>query len=117
MIVEPPVITQPPMNTTVLEGATVHFTCAAIGMPAPNIHWTALKNGVSVTINSNLYNISDITENQTVSILNLFKVTPAIAGTYTCIVNNTIGMDTRSAQLIVYSKLMKTILKFSYYMN
>ncbi len=105
------------MNTTVLEGATVHFTCAAIGMPAPNIHWTALKNGVSVTINSNLYNISDINVNKTVSILNLFKVTPAIAGTYTCIVNNTIGMDTRSAQLIVYSKLMKTILKFSYYMN
>ncbi len=117
MIVEPPVITQPPMNTTVLEGATVNFTCAAIGKPAPNINWTAHNNGVPITINSNIYFIYDITENRTVSMLILFKVMPAIAGTYTCIVNNTIGMDTQSAQLIVYSKLIKTILKFSSYRN
>ncbi len=106
LVPDPPAIIQPPINTTTSIGITIQFTCSAIGQPAPNIYWTAHRHGVSETIYSN-FSIRYISENETVSTLTLFRVTPAIAGEYTCIASNIIGTDTISAQLLVYSKLLK----------
>lgn len=82
-----PTITAQPANQTVIAGSTTTLSVTATGNPAVTYQWR--KDGV---------NLSGATSNA----LSLSNVTSANAGSYTCVITNTVGSITsNSATLTV----------------
>jgi sugar lactone lactonase YvrE len=82
-----PAITAQPANQTVIAGSTTTLSVTATGNPAVTYQWR--KDGV---------NLSGATSNA----LSLSNVTSANAGSYTCVITNTVGSITsNSATLTV----------------
>ena len=91
--VGPPIITSPPEDISVLSGANVTFFCVGLGAPEPELTW--VKD--SETIQQSKRVVIDAT----IGSLQLFLVTVADVGKYTCVYKNKLGEDRRSGVLRV----------------
>ena len=87
----PSFTTQPAANTTALAGATVTFTVAADGSPAPALQWR--KNGAALA-------------GQTTATLTLNAVQAADAGSYTCVATNSAGTATSNAAALTVNAVV-----------
>ena len=91
------------MDTTINETETLELTCAAFGVPIPNITWISpadVQFSTVVTDNTTAYT--------TTSILTVFNAMSSSEGVYTCMASNTIREDQQtSATVIVQSKLLE----------
>ncbi len=85
-----PTITTQPSSQTVNAGASVTFTVAASGSPAPTFQWQ--KNGANVA-------------GATSATLSLSNVQAADAGTYTAIATNSAGSATSSGAVLTVQTL------------
>jgi hypothetical protein len=81
----PPAFTTQPQSQTVVVGATVTFTAAASGTPAPTLQWK--KGGVEIS-------------GQTGATLTLNNVQVADAGSYTVVATNAVTSTTSSAAVL-----------------
>lgn len=82
----PPEITSAPSAQTVRSGQAAAFAVVAAGSPAPSYQW--YRNGVAVA-------------GATQSVLALVGATAAQAGSYTCVVSNSIGSVTTEPVALV----------------
>jgi len=89
----PPIISSPPEDVSVLSGANVTFFCFGLGAPEPELTW--LKD--SETVQPSKRAVIDAK----IGLLQLFVVTVADAGKYTCVYKNKLGEDRKSAVLLV----------------
>ena len=106
-----PVITNPPMNQTVVDPDSAVFNCTATGLPRPNITWSIVQNGISTITSptSTDFTTSTIigTDDRLItSTLRISSVRPALAATYVCNASNIIRDDTAGATLVVHSKFI-----------
>ncbi len=83
-----PTITTPPASQTVEVGATVTFTAAATGTPAPTYQWQ--RNGGNLSNSSTVSGVTTAT-------LTLNSVTAADAGNYTVVATNSAGSTVSTA--------------------
>ena len=81
--------TQPAGTTTVLAGASVTFTAAATGNPAPTFQW---------------YKGTTLLTGQTAATLTIASPTLADAGSYTVVATNSLGSVTSSAAALVVNQ-------------
>ena len=81
-------------NVTLLIGSNLTLSCAAIGDPKPDFHWS--KNG-----SRNIPRARYLENNST---LVIDKVEIADEGVYKCTVTNRAGNDSSSAKVDVQSK-------------
>jgi uncharacterized repeat protein (TIGR03803 family) len=86
-----PVIVLQPTNQTVLPGAPVSFSVAAVGNTPYSYQW--LANGSNLANNATF---SGVTKN----IFTISNVSPANAGTYSVIVSNTLGSTTSTGAVL-----------------
>ena len=89
----PPIISGPPEDVSVLSGANVTFFCLGLGDPEPELTW--LKDSETVQPSKR----AEI--DTKIGLLQLFVVTVADAGKYTCVYKNKFGEDKKSAVLLV----------------
>ena len=94
-----PIIITPPMDSTVLLGDDVTFTCMAIGIPVPIITWSNDSND-SIPATSNT--VSGESTASTLTLKNLML--SDFNQSYTCIASNEHGTTSRSAVLIQESE-------------
>ena len=89
----PPIISSPPKDISVLSGANVTFFCLGLADPEPQRTWLKdseiIQESKRVAIDANTGS------------LQLFVVTVADAGIYTCVYTNKYGEDRKSAVLSV----------------
>ncbi len=83
-----PIITTQPLSQTVAAGASVSFSVAASGSPAPTFQWR--KAGVAIA-------------NATKATYTMAGVSAGDAGSYTVVVTNSIGSVTSSAATLTVS--------------
>ena len=76
----PPIITSPPKDISVLSGANVTFFCVGLGDPEPTLTWLKASETVRPS--------KRIAINDQMRSLQLFVVTVADAGKYTCVYKN-----------------------------
>jgi uncharacterized repeat protein (TIGR03803 family) len=86
-----PIITQQPASQTVLPGAPVTFTVAAVGTHPFSYRWQL--SGTNLTDNSNLSGSSTAS-------LAIGNATAPNAGTYTVVVSNTLGTATSTGAVL-----------------
>lgn len=89
----PPIIVSPPKDISVLSGANVTFFCLGLGDPEPKRTW--LKNSETIRPSKR------VAINNEMGFLQLFVVTVADVGEYTCVYKNKLGEDRKSAVLRV----------------
>lgn len=89
----PPIIISPPKDISVLSGANVTFFCLGLGAPEPTLTW--LKDSETIRRSKRVV----ITDEM--GFLQLFVVTVADAGKYTCVYKNKHGENRKSAVLRV----------------
>ncbi len=102
-----PVVTMPPVNTTVLAPGEAVFTCTVEGFPLPTITWvmvandnmeTTLMPGDNITIVDTLATASGVIS----SALTLRLTALQQSGRrYVCLATNTFGVDNESAILTI----------------
>ncbi|XP_066014896.1 hemicentin-1-like [Pocillopora verrucosa] len=81
-----PEISEPPIDTTKIEGQTVVLSCLVAGYPTPAVAWT--KNDVELNSIANLrLNVSSKNGNHTLKITDVQK---SDAGQYRCVANNSL---------------------------
>ena len=88
-----PFLTSPPVDQTANAGATVTFSAAAIGTPAPTWQW--FKDGVAIV-------------GATGTSLTVSNASSADAGRYTVAATNSAGTASADAQLFVATELSAT---------
>ena len=87
------------------ETNNIQFVCQAIGVPVPYIRW--YFNGAMVNLSdSSKYNSSSMYLNESVieSTLSISNTESSDVGRYTCVANNTIGINRTSGVLTVNGK-------------
>lgn len=90
-----PVVTSQPQSVRVVAGTDTSFAVAASGTPAPTYQWQRTIDGVTTPI-----------PGATTATLNLNNITADMAGTYSVLVSNSVGVATSAAaQLAVISPL------------
>ena len=81
-----PEISEPPIDTTKIEGQTVVLSCLVVGYPTPAVAWT--KNDVELNLTANLrLSVSSKNGNHTFKISD---VQNSDAGQYRCVANNSL---------------------------
>ncbi|CAH3163905.1 unnamed protein product [Pocillopora meandrina] len=81
-----PEISEPPIDTTKIEGQTVVLSCLVAGYPTPAVAWT--KNDVELNSIANLrLSVSSKNGNHTLKITDVQK---SDAGQYRCVANNSL---------------------------
>lgn len=81
-----PEISEPPIDTTKIEGQTVVLSCLVAGYPTPAVAWT--KNDVELNLTANLrLSVSSKNGNHTLKITDVQK---SDAGQYRCVANNSL---------------------------
>ncbi len=90
-----------------VSSSNVSFTCAASGLPRPNITWFFLSNDGSIMVSMNVdtddFAITTVAGDDVMSTLTLYDVQPYLSGTYTCDVSNGVGQDMAMAMLTIHS--------------
>ncbi|CAF3985915.1 unnamed protein product, partial [Rotaria magnacalcarata] len=94
---KPAKILKTPMNTSILEGGTVQFSCQVEGNPKPKIAW--LKDNKPLMAGKRFSTYFDQTTKT--SVLRLTDVCKDDQGYYTCIVDNPLNSDQSTATLQV----------------
>ena len=93
------------MDTTINETETLELTCAAFGVPIPNITWISpadVQFSTVMTDNTTAYTNT--------SVLTVLNTSSSSEGVYTCMASNTIGEDQQAnAAVIVQSELNANI--------
>ncbi len=87
IVIDPPIITTPPMSSTNLAGTTATFTVSASGTTPLSYQW--LKNGVGMTDGGNIFGSATAT-------LTLTNVSLSDAANYSVTVSNAAGSVTSS---------------------
>ena len=113
-----PTITSSDELVVVNEFDSASFQCNTTGIPRPGISWfrngTRLLNSSRISISSPLdsslpFNLYQVTQTLTINI-----TTDRDSGNYSCVGNNSVGMDTSTVALVVQCKCYKiTSLKLS----
>ncbi|CAF3722525.1 unnamed protein product [Rotaria socialis] len=100
---KPAKILKTPMNTSILEGGTVQFSCQVEGSPKPKIVW--LKDNKPLMAGKRFSTYFDQTTKT--SVLRITDVCKDDQGYYTCIVDNPLNSDqsTATLQVIPESKI------------
>ena len=83
-----------PVDTTVVLGESVTLECSGTGFPVPSITW--LKNGVKVQLGSDT-RVSQSSDGS----LYVRQVIEEDEANYTCLAENSAGIDTAFARLII----------------
>ena len=88
--------------------SNVSFTCAASGLPRPDITWFFISNDgsimVTMRVDTDNFIITTDGERQVMSTLTFYTVQPFLAGVYTCNVSNDVAEDITMATLTIHSK-------------
>ena len=106
----PASITTPPRNTTVVSPGNATLTCTADGVPAPNVTWTRVVDGMPVQLpemspdNTVIVSSTETDERTTVSTVSFFFTVTFIAAEYTCHALNLLGTDAQAAILTVHGE-------------
>ncbi|MDP3072585.1 MAG: MBG domain-containing protein [Opitutaceae bacterium] len=93
----PPTIVTSPSSQSATVGASVTFTVAATGQAPLTYQWR--RNGEAITGNASA---------QT-AVLTLTGLTTAAAGSYDCVVSNTVGSSTSAAAILTVAKAPATV--------
>ncbi len=111
----PPMVLDPPMNTTVSEGEDAIFTCRVSGRPRPSIMWLYLESLPDMMSMSTImpqplntdvnYRVDQIGmgDRELQSTLTVFSTLPSDTGFYVCFAENAVdgGIAMESASLTV----------------
>ena len=104
-----PVITTPPMNTTVLAPEQAVFMCIVEGFPLLTVSWVTISNDNDAEITLTPSDNIDIIENRSMSTLTstltLLLTSPRQSGRYMCVTSNVLGEDNATALLTVNGEL------------
>ncbi|XP_022800131.1 hemicentin-1-like [Stylophora pistillata] len=88
-----PEISQPPSNTTKVEGQTVVFSCVVAGYPKPDVAWTKDGDKLDIAVDFRS-NFSSKDGEHSLSIAN---VQQSDTGQYRCVANNSLGTSTSTS--------------------
>ena len=104
-----PIITKTPTNLTVQVLNNQTFSCSAVGLPRPKIHWIIQTSNNSIPIvfyTTDQYSITHTNygDQGSSSSLNIFYASPTEVADYVCVATNVIGEATAHAHLTVYGK-------------
>ncbi|KAK3506808.1 hypothetical protein QTP70_028372 [Hemibagrus guttatus] len=91
----PPTIRRSELELWVLENTRAMLSCAAEGVPQPVLSWE--KEGITLTVTTGTFTILSSGE------LVLENAQPEDAGSYTCVATNTVGQDSQTIDLSVYT--------------
>ena len=97
------------------ENTPVTFRCTATGIPTPDITW--YRNGSSllsssdprITVGPPSQQLLSSGLYQVVQTLTITNTADSDSGSYSCVGNNTVSMDTSTFELVVRSKLADSI--------
>ena len=92
-------IIQPLQPLIELAGSTAKFICSAVARPQHTTEW--LKDNVQLS-NSSKYQITGL--GTPTSILNIFNLSLADSGNYTCVADNVHGNASTSDELLIQGK-------------
>lgn len=94
-------------GTALMEtGSTAVFTCRAIGLPVPVIHWI-LPSGERINGSVNDTRVK-FDPSGSVAVENLI---PSDSGTFTCLASNPRGYDAASVRLSIYSNAVSVLVR------
>ena len=111
-----PEIIIPPDDTIVINGSKAVLNCTIVSDPLPSISWFVsgvnisllLSNGLTIPfnqqgeINDSLVTDTNLNNTTIYSSLELMEAVSFVAGNYTCIASNILGIISSTATLIVY---------------
>ena len=104
--VVPPVITTPPVSSTVLVNTSAQFQCCSSGVPLPVVHW--VKNGTLVDADERInFAITEAVNHNCSQLIISNPVFPD-RGEYTCHASNVLAEElmatSNSVELVVQCK-------------
>ena len=106
-----PEISEPPIDTTKIEGQTVVLSCLVAGYPTPAVAWT--KNDVELNSIGNLrLSVSSKNGNHTLKITDVQK---SDAGQYRCVANNSLQTSKSSPSALTVQCEFKSIFEALHY--
>ena len=106
-----PEISEPPIDTTKIEGQTVVLSCLVAGYPTPAVAWT--KNDVELNSIANLrLSVSSKNGNHTLKITDVQK---SDAGQYRCVANNSLQTSKSSPSTLTVQCEFKSIFEALHY--
>ena len=104
--VVPPVITTPPVSSTVLVNTSAQFQCCSSGVPLPVVHW--VKNGTLVDADERISFAITETVNHNCSQLIISNPVFSDRGEYACHASNVLAEElmatSESVELVVQCK-------------
>ena len=110
-------ITTPPSDVTVVSPGNATLTCTADGVPAPNITWTRVVDGVLEELpemspdNTVMITSTPMDERTTVSTVSFFFTVTFFAAEYICRASNLLGTDAQAAVLTVHGEIILFVLE------
>ena len=96
---------------TVVSPGNATLTCTADGVPAPNITWTRVIDGMLVQLpetspdNTVIVSSTETDERTTVSTVSFFFTVTFFAAEYTCRASNLLGTDAQAAVLTIHGEI------------